>query len=41
VAGYKISLQKSLAYLYINNEKTEKKYLETIPLTTASKKSNT
>ena len=24
VAGYKINTQKSLAFLYINNEKTEK-----------------
>jgi hypothetical protein len=38
VAGYKINLQKSLAFLYTNNEQTEKKYMETIPLTIASKK---
>jgi hypothetical protein len=41
VAGYKINLQKSLAFLYINNEQTEKEYMETIPFTIASKKSNT
>jgi hypothetical protein len=41
VAGYKINLQKSLAFLYANNEKTEKEYKETIPFTIASKKSNT
>jgi hypothetical protein len=38
VARYKISLQKSLAFLYINNEQTEKEYMETISLTIASKK---
>jgi hypothetical protein len=38
VAGYKIKLQKSLAFLYTNNEQTEKEYMETIPFTTASKK---
>jgi hypothetical protein len=38
VAGYKISLQKSLAFLYTNNEQTENKYMETIPFTIASKK---
>jgi hypothetical protein len=37
VAGYKIDLQKSLAFLYTNNEQTEKKYMETIPFTIASK----
>jgi hypothetical protein len=37
VAGYKINLQKSLAFLYTNNE-TEKEYMERIPFTTASKK---
>jgi hypothetical protein len=31
VAGYKISLQKSLAFLYTNNEQTEKEYLKAIP----------
>jgi hypothetical protein len=37
VAGYKINLQKSLSFLYTNNKKTEKEYMETIPLTRASK----
>jgi hypothetical protein len=39
VAGYKINLQKSLAFLYTNNEQTEKEYMEIIPFTIASKKS--
>jgi hypothetical protein len=38
VAGYKINLQKSLAFLYNNNKQTEKEYMETIPFTIASKK---
>jgi hypothetical protein len=38
VAGYKINLQKSLAFLYFNNKQTEKEYMETIPFTIASKK---
>jgi hypothetical protein len=38
VAGYKISLQKPLAFLYTNNEQTEKEYMETIPFKIASKK---
>jgi hypothetical protein len=38
VSEYKINLQKSLAFLYINNEQTEKEYMETIPFTIASKK---
>jgi hypothetical protein len=38
VAGYKINLQKSLAFLYTNNEQTGKEYMETIPLIVASKK---
>jgi hypothetical protein len=42
VAGYKNSLQKSLAFLYTNNEQIEKEYMETIPFTIVSKKkSNT
>jgi hypothetical protein len=41
VAGYKTNLQKSLAFLYTNNEQTEKEYIKTIPFTIASKKSNT
>jgi hypothetical protein len=34
----KINLQKSLAFLYSNNEKTKKKYRKIIPFTRASKK---
>jgi hypothetical protein len=41
VAGYKINLQKSLAFLYTNNKLTEKEFMETIPFTIVSKKSNT
>jgi hypothetical protein len=40
VAGHKINLQKSLAFLYTNNEETVKEYMETITFTIASKKSN-
>ena len=36
VSGYKINTQKSLAFLYTNNEKTEIK--ETIPFTTVTKR---
>ena len=36
VAGYKINTQKSLAFLYTNNEKTE--IMETIPFTIATKR---
>ena len=38
VAGYKINIQKSLAFLYTNNEKTEREIKETIPFTTATKR---
>ena len=38
VAGYKINTQKSLAFLYTNNEKTERKIKETIPITIAMKR---
>jgi hypothetical protein len=41
VAGYKINLQKSLAFLYTNIELMEKEYMKTIPFAIASKKSNT
>jgi hypothetical protein len=41
VAGYKINLQKSIAFLYTNNEKIEKECMETIPFIIASKKPNT
>ena len=38
VSGYKIITQKSLAFLYTNNEKTEREIKETIPFTTATKR---
>jgi hypothetical protein len=41
VAGYKINLQKSVAFVYTNNEQIEKEYRKTIPFTIASKKLNT
>ena len=41
VAGYKINTQKFLAFLYTNNEKTEREIKETIPFTTATKRRNT
>ena len=34
VEGYKIHTQKSLAFLYTNNEKVEKEIKETITFTT-------
>ena len=33
VAGYKINTQKSLAFLYTNNERSEREIKETIPFT--------
>ena len=38
VAGYKINTQKSPAFLYINNERSEREIKETIPSTIASKR---
>ena len=38
VAGYKINTQKSLAFLYTNNEKIERVIKETIPFTIAMKR---
>ena len=38
VAGYKINIQKSVAFLYTNNELSEKKNKKTISFTIASKK---
>ena len=38
VAGYKLNTQKSLAFLYTNNEKVEKEIKETIPFTIAMKR---
>ena len=33
VAGYKINTQKSLSFLYTNNEKSEREIKESIPFT--------
>ena len=38
VSGYKMNTQKSLASLYINNEKSEKEIKEIIPFTIATKR---
>ena len=38
VAGYKINTQKSLAFLYTNNEKSAKEIKESIPFTIATKR---
>ena len=38
VAGYKINTQKSFAFLYTNNEKSEREIKESIPFTIATKK---
>ena len=37
-AGYKISAQKSIAFLYTNDEKSERGIKETLPFTTATKR---
>ena len=37
VAGYRINAQKSLAFLYTNDEKSEREIKETLPFTTATK----
>ena len=38
VAGYKINIQKSVAFLYTNNEILEKEYNNTIPFKIATQK---
>ena len=38
VAGYKINTQKSLAFLHINNEKSERTIKESVPFTIATKR---
>jgi len=38
IAGYKLNTQKSLAFLYTKNEKTERELKETIPFTIAMKR---
>ena len=37
-SGYKINIQKSVAFLYTNNEISEKEIKKTIPFTIASKR---
>ena len=39
-AGYKINTQKSFAFPYTKNEKSEREIKESIPFTTATKKLN-
>ena len=38
VTGYKVNTQKSLAFLYTNNEKSEREIKESIPFTIATKR---
>ena len=38
VAGYNMNAQKSLAFLYTNDEKSEREIKETLPFTTATKR---
>ena len=38
VAGYKINTQKSLSFLYTNNQRSERDIKETIPFTIATKR---
>ena len=38
VSGYKINTPKSLAFLYTNNEKSERAIKESIPFTIATKR---
>ena len=38
VAGHKINVQKSLAFLYTNDEKSEREIKETLPFTIATKR---
>ena len=38
VAGYKINTQISLAFLYTNDEKSERETKQTLPFTTAMKR---
>ena len=38
VVGYKINAQKSLAFLYTNDEKSEREIKETLPFITAAKR---
>ena len=38
VAGYKVNAQKSVAFLYANDEKSEREIKETLPFTIATKR---
>ena len=38
ISGYKINTQKSLAFLYTNNEKSEREIKQSIPFTIATKR---
>ena len=38
VAGYKINTQKSLAFLYTNNKRSEREIKETVPFTIKTKR---
>ena len=38
VAGYKINAQKSLAFLYTSEEKSEREIKETLPFTVVTKR---
>ena len=38
VAGYKINTQKSLAFLYTNNKRSEREIKEKVPFTIPSKR---
>ena len=38
VTGYKINTQKSLTFLYTNNEKSEREIKESVPFTIATKR---
>ena len=38
VAGYKVNIQKSLAFLYTNNEKSERAIKKSVPFTLATKR---
>ena len=40
VAGYKINAKKSLAFLYTNDEKSEKEIKETLPFNITTKRIN-
>ena len=38
IAGYKINAQKALAFLYTNDEESEREIMETLPFTIATKR---